>query len=368
MTSHAADGFDLEAYLSSSVEKIVRDLVKAAAFHPSQAGFMARYALASRQAARRRRAAADRGEHVPPFLIASITSQCNLHCAGCYARSLDTCVDGAPTQQMTAAEWAKVFAEARELGIGFILLAGGEPLVRWDVIRAAADCPEILFPVFTNGTMLSRAALDFLEKHRNLLPVLSIEGGEETTDARRGDGVYRRVREAVREMAARRMAFAASVTVTTENLEEVLSDAFLEGLAAEGCRGVVYVEFVPTHPGTEGLAPGDGDRARMAARLAELRSRGGDMLLISFPGDEKSSGGCLAAGRGFFHINSHGGAEPCPFSPYSDVSVRDGSLRAAMASPLFRGLRSGELLLEEHTGGCVLYRKRDQVEALLGQS
>jgi MoaA/NifB/PqqE/SkfB family radical SAM enzyme len=50
------------------------------------------------------------------------------------------------------------------------------------------------------------------------------------------------------------------------------------------------------------------------------------MIFISFPGDEKTSGGCLAAGRGFFHINSHGGAEPCPASPYSDINVRDSSL------------------------------------------
>ena len=31
------------------------------------------------------------GLHVPPFLIASIASQCNLHCAGCYARAGGGC-------------------------------------------------------------------------------------------------------------------------------------------------------------------------------------------------------------------------------------------------------------------------------------
>ena len=89
------------------------------------------------------------------------------------------------------------------------------------------------------------------------------------------------------------------------------------------------------------------------------------MVFISFPGDEKSSGGCLAAGRGFFHINSHGGAEPCPFSPYSDVNIRDRSLRDAMNSPLFTALRSGDLLADDHKGGCVLFDKREQVQALL---
>ena len=92
------------------------------------------------------------------------------------------------------------------------------------------------------------------------------------------------------------------------------------------------------------------------------------MVYISFPGDEKNSDGCVAAGRGFFHINSHGGAEPCPFSPYSDINVRDTSLRDALKSPLFLALQDGGVLLDDHEGGCVLYEKREQVEAILSQS
>ena len=89
------------------------------------------------------------------------------------------------------------------------------------------------------------------------------------------------------------------------------------------------------------------------------------MVYISFPGDEKSSGGCVAAGRGFFHINSHGGAEPCPFSPYSDINVRNTSLNEALHSPLFTALQSGDLLSGDHNGGCVLFEKKNEVEALL---
>ena len=89
------------------------------------------------------------------------------------------------------------------------------------------------------------------------------------------------------------------------------------------------------------------------------------MVYISFPGDEKSSGGCVAAGRGFFHINSHGGVEPCPFSPYSDVNIRNTSLKEALHSPLFMALRDGGILNDDHEGGCVLYEKRELVESLL---
>lgn len=97
----------------------------------------------------------------------------------------------------------------------------------------------------------------------------------------------------------------------------------------------------------------------------ELREQYPEMLFISFPGDEKSSGECLAAGRGFFHINSHGDAEPCPFSPYTDINVRDTSVRQALHSKLFTALQDGDVLMEDHAGGCVLFERRDQVEKLL---
>ena len=165
----------------------------------------------------------------------------------------------------------------------------------------------------------------------------------------------------MRELAT----FAASVTLTKANLDEVMSDAFVSDLIARGCKGVIYVEYVPTSAATEALAPDDAARERFGARLAELRSAYDRTLFIAFPGDEKDSDGCLAAGRGFFHINSHGGAEPCPFSPYSDTNIRNGSLLDAMRSPLFTALREGDMLLEEHKGGCVLFERRERVEALL---
>ena len=365
MSANTTEPFDLERYLSNGVENIVKNLIKSSAFHPRESLFMAQYAIASKKATSLRRAAEERGEHVPPFLIASITSMCNLHCAGCYARSLETCVDGEPVHQMQADDWGRVFAEAREIGIGFILLAGGEPMVRRDVIEKAAEYPEILFPVFTNGTMLTGDYLDFFEQHRNLVPILSIEGGEEKTDSRRGAGVYRKVQGIMEQMRERRIAFGASITVTTENQSEVTSDEFVHSMAETGCKAIIYVEFVPTNEVMKFLALDDDKRAALADRLAGIRRSDDSMLLISFPGDEKSSGGCLAAGRGFFHINSHGGAEPCPFSPYSDINVRDHSLREVMNSGLFQSLREEGVLMEEHDGGCVLYQRRQQVEELL---
>ena len=358
-------GFDITSYMSKGVERVVGDIVKATFRNPRESAYMAKFALASRNASRKRQKADVAGEHVPPFLIASITSQCNLHCAGCYSRCNHATVDAEPVRQLTAEEWLRIFDEADDLGVSFILLAGGEPMIRRDIIEAAGKHPNILFPIFTNGTFMDERYFELFDKCRNLIPVMSIEGEKETTDARRGKGVYEQLISNMDALSQRGLIFGASVTVTTQNVREVSSDAFLKKLSDRGCKAVIFVEFVPVTDDSRELAPGDEEREYLNREIERLRREHQEMVYIAFPGDEKSTGGCVAAGRGFFHINSHGGAEPCPFSPYSDINVRDTSLKEALRSPLFQALQSEGLLNDDHAGGCVLYEKRAQVEALL---
>ena len=130
---------------------------------------------------------------------------------------------------------------------------------------------------------------------------------------------------------------------------------------------MIYVEFVPVTEEAKYLAPGEQERAIMAQSIDALRADYDDMVLLSFPGDELAMGGCMAAGREFFHINSHGGAEPCPFSPYSDSNVKQTSLKEAIRSRLFQQLREQHVLEEEHVGGCVLFSQKSQVERIMAE-
>ena len=129
--------FDLQKHIEQGVEKIVSDTIKATLKNPKESAFMVRFAAASRRASKTRMKLEQEGLHVPGFLIASITSSCNLHCAGCYSRCNNATVDAAPVEQLSRDEWLRVFREAEELGVSFIMLAGGEPMIRRDVIEAA---------------------------------------------------------------------------------------------------------------------------------------------------------------------------------------------------------------------------------------
>ena len=354
--------FQLVDYLSNGVENIVTGALKTTFTNPKESLFLTKYALSSKKADKLRKNAEAKGEHIPPFLIASVTSNCNLHCRGCYARANKACEDKEASNQLSDDEWQNIFMQAKDMGVGFILLAGGEPLLRMDLMKKAGQVPEIMFPIFTNGTMLGEKYVKLFEEKRNLLPVISIEGNEEGTDERRGNGVYKQLIKSMEAMNERGVFYGTSVTVTKQNMEEATSRIFLDKLYDRGCKVVFYIEYVPVDEATKNLAPGENGREWLRSRLIELRNNYANMLFVSFPGDEKSSGGCLAAGRGFFHINSHGGAEPCPFSPYSDTSLRDVSLREALQSPLFKRLQENDILLEEHVGGCVLFERQDIVK------
>lgn len=354
--------FDLQDYLAEGVEIIVRDAMRATLKNPKESIYLLKFSKSAKKATKIRE---KYDQDMPVFLIASITSSCNLHCTGCYSRANDACSDEVPVDQLTGDEWEDIFNQAKDMGVSFIVLAGGEPMLRKDVLVKASGIPEILFPVFTNGTLIDDEYLKLFDKNRNLVPVLSIEGDRQITDLRRGEGVYNSLVSAMDSMKGKNIIFGASLTFTKGNIQTLVSDEYIGKLHDAGCKAVFFIEYVPVNGATVNLAPAESEREMIFREIDRLRSQYDDMIFLSFPGDEKTSGGCLAAGRGFFHINSHGGAEPCPASPYSDVNVRDTSLLDALNSKLFKSLRDGGLLVDDHEGGCVLFEHKKDVERIL---
>lgn len=325
--------------------------------------FLARTVPAMQRSAALRKRQEAQGLHVPPFLIASVASQCNLRCTGCYARAGGGCGGNHGEPDLDTAQWRAIFAQASELGVSFLLLAGGEPFLRRDILELAGEYPNMIFPVFTNGTLLDAEAFRLLDRCRNLVPVLSLEGEAQETDARRGAGTYARIESSMEAFKRRRILFGASITVTQENLARVAETSFLASLEAKGCGLVLYVEYVPVEEGTERLVLNAAEQRFLQEACGLQRERFGSMVLLSFPGDEEALGGCLASGRGFFHINPYGDAEPCPFSPHSKQNLKDVLIRDVLQSEFFADLRALAAATPHH-GGCALFERRQEVRHL----
>jgi MoaA/NifB/PqqE/SkfB family radical SAM enzyme len=314
-----------------------------------------------------RKAAAVRKQHewegllVPPVMIVSITSRCNLTCAGCYMHGRGE----KPKEDMSPEVLMSVVSQAAELGVSIIVIAGGEPFLRQQEILALAKAhPRILFPVFSNGLLIDDTMADQVASCRNIVPVISFEGFRTDTDTRRGSGVYDRLLAVCARLKDRTVFFGCSVTTTRKNFNHVTSEAFIRQMTGAGARVFTFVEYVPMTPGTESLVLTHEQKKTLQAVLADY-NRKFSALFIGFPGDEDIYGGCLAAGRGFVHVSPSGDLEPCPAAPYSDANLAQVPLEEALRSRLLGRLREKPEFLTETSGGCALRANRAWVQELV---
>ena len=354
-----------EAYikpLNTAIRSYLKDAVRITLKDPSQARFFLRMLRSQREAAQTRQQWGIEGLHVPPFLIVSVTNRCNLQCKGCYAQAH---AQNRPLgAELSEDKLRSVIAEARELGISAILLAGGEPFVRRELIIITRDFPEIIFPVVTNGTLLDDTLIQKLKGQRNVWPVLSIEGLERDTNGRRGNGIYQRVQTAMKKLKDNGIFFGCSLTITRSNVSTITDERFMQDLIKAGGKIFFFVEYVSVNEGTEDWVLTNEQRADLLSATNAFRATLPG-LFIAFPGDEDQFGGCLAAGRGFVHISPEGNLEPCPFSPYSDANLRDVSLKEGLQSHFLQTIRQNHSQLNETAGGCALWTEREWVHSLL---
>lgn len=349
--------------LNKALKVFFKEAVTVSLKDPSQALYFLRVVRNQQRSNRIRAGWLRQGIRVPPIIIFSITNRCNLHCKGCYHHAIRDITQ----PEMGEEKLRSVIAEARDLGVSFMVLAGGEPLVRRDILNITRDFPEIIFFMFTNGLLITDEMVARFKAQRNIVPLISQEGYETDTDGRRGDGVYERLQGTIRKLKNQDVFFGTSLTLTRNNFDITTGEKFIQSLNGLGCKLLLFVEYTPIKGGTEDWVITSEQRIKLSALLTEYRRRH-STLFVSVPGDEKDFGGCLSAGRGFVHISAGGDVEPCPFAPYSDSNLSNMTLKEALQSNFLKAVRASEDHLDETGGSCALFTRRDWVQSLLSGS
>jgi MoaA/NifB/PqqE/SkfB family radical SAM enzyme len=270
------------------------------------------------------------GFPVPWAILMDPTSACNLKCTGCWAAEYEK------TTSMDFELLDRIIKEAKDLGTFFFLFSGGEPLLRKkDIIRLCEKHQDCFFSCFTNGTLIDNDLAREIRRVGNFAPALSIEGFEDETDFRRGQGTYREVIEAMNILRDNGILFGCSTCYHRKNTERLASKEFIEFMIQMGCRFAWYFTYMPV--GSKALpdliATAD-QRKFMYHTLRELRKEK-PLFIVDFWNDGEFSGGCIAGGRRFLHINSNGDVEPCAFIHFSGANIKDMSLKEALSQPLF---------------------------------
>ena len=295
--------------------------------------------------------------NVPWAILMDPTSACNLSCTGCWAAQYGH------KSSLSLDTLDSIIRQGKELGIHFYIYSGGEPLVRKDdLLNLCEKHSDCYFMAFTNGTLVDDSFCRELARVGNFALAFSIEGDEKATDMRRGSGTYRKVVEAMERMRAHNLFFGFSTCYHRYNTESVGSDEFIDEMIARGCRFVWNFTYIPVgKDAVPDMLATPEQRAYMYHRVREIR-RTKPIFALDFWNDGEYTGGCIAGGRCYLHINAAGDVEPCAFIHYSNVNIHDVTLLEALQSPLFMTYRKRQPFNENHLRPCPLL---DNPEALV---
>lgn len=287
------------------------------------------------------------GCNIPWAILLDPTSACNLRCTGCWAAEYGGRLN------LSFDEIDSIIRQGKELGVYMYIYTGGEPLVRKaDLIALCEKHADCQFLAFTNATLIDEAFAGEMLRVKNLIPAISLEGFESATDGRRGDGVYRKAVRAMGILKEKRLPFGISACYTSENLDSISSDEFIDQLVEWGAKFIWYFHYMPVgNDAAPALLPSPRQRAVMYRRVREMR-RTKPIFAMDFQNDGEYVGGCIAGGRRYLHINANGDADPCVFIHYSDSNIREKTLLECLQGPLFMAYHDGQPFNENHLLPC----------------
>ena len=217
--------------------------------------------------------------NIPWIILMDPTSACNLKCKGCWA------AEYGHHSNLTLDEMRKIVTEAKALGTHFFMFTGGEPLIRKDdILRLCKEHRDCTFLAYTNATLVDQKFCDNMKEVGNLSLALSIEGSEDSNDARRGEGSYHDTMRAMDLLKKNGCFFGISVCYTSANIDAVTSDEFIDLMLQKGVKFGLYFNYMPVGTGAvPELIPSPDQRIHMYKWIRRMRDKKtGPCLLWTF--------------------------------------------------------------------------------------
>lgn len=265
-------------------------------------------------------------QRVPLSGTIELTRRCNLRCIHCYVGEQDE-QWRRREDELTTADWLSILDQVTAAGCLYLLITGGEPLLRPDFpeIYRRAKGNGLLVTVFSNGTTLADNMLALFTE----LPPLQVEITLYGASAGVYEGItgvpgsYARCLAGIEGLARAGVRFALKTMLMTRNRHEF---AAIEELARG--YGVKFRFDAAIHPRF------DGDRAPL-----DLRVSPAEVVAADFADDEKTGkwrefygrfgGGTpsdllyqCGAGLTGFHVDPFGRLQLCLMAPEPGCDLR----------------------------------------------
>lgn len=288
----------------------------------------------------------------PYFVDWAITEKCNLHCRHCRGMS---------ERELSTDRARKLIDEIAELKPGWVIVEGGEPLLREGIFELLRLMKQRRLEVhlISNGMLLNPQIIATL-KQLEIKVMISIDGATPATfEAIRNGAKFERVVQASRDCAREGILEAINTTLLKTNYAEM--PGIFELAGSVGAPKVTIIGLKPCQDYPEELlTPQEYDEViRLVCEAAQrtgiefffdepffwatVKERGlAAQMPVAGAGIVIPSTTACAFGEYLF-IEPDGGVKPCSYSPIMVGDVNEKSLgeiwREVLSSPFLQQLR-----------------------------
>ena len=297
----------------------------------------------------------------PHFVDWAITAKCNLSCRHCR---------GFSEGELSTKRARKLVAEIAELKPGWVIVEGGEPLLRDDLFELLELMrqKELEAHLITNGMLLSPQIITAL-KQLGVKVMISIDGATPATyESIRKGASFDRVVQAARHCVQEGLLEAINFTVLKRNYTEI--PGVFELAASIGVQMVTFIGLKPCQSYTEELlSPQEyGEAIKLTCQAAQktgvefffdepffwatVRELGlpAQMPVVDAGILASSTSACIFGE--YLFIETNGDVKPCSFAPMVLGNVNERPLgeiwREVLSSAFFSQLKDPK----SRTGYC----------------
>ncbi|MBI4536564.1 MAG: radical SAM protein [candidate division NC10 bacterium] len=270
-------------------------------------------------------------ERIPLDGSIELTFRCNLRCVHCYVNE----PPGARRvrhEELSTREIHRITDEAVDLGCLYLLLTGGEPLLRSDFMDIYLHMKRrgVVPTLFTNGTMLTPRVADFLAEWPPFSVEITVYGSTQPVyEAVTGiPGSYRRCIEGIERLLNRKLRVCLKtipMTLNSHDMDGMRSLAAWFGLKFHwdpliNCRVDGGTGPAAVRLSGEQIAALD---AQEPVRAEHFRKEFRERHRFDPPEDLVTCGAYLNT----FHIDPYGNLFPCMLVRWPAYNLQEGSLR-----------------------------------------
>ncbi|MDR2037297.1 MAG: radical SAM protein [Bacteroidales bacterium] len=284
----------------------------------------------------------------PAFNMISVTESCNLTCSGCW-------VSGAGKKSLSNQQLDGIITASKKKGSYFFGILGGEPLMYNGLLDVLEKHPDCYFQLFTNGILLTDEVAMRLKKMGNITPLISIEGLEEESDARRGrNDVYERTLSGVRACRKAKLIFGAAASICKSNYNDLVNREYIELLAKEGAHYLWYYLYRPVGADPKPENALDKEQIREFRKFMVEQRKSAPLFIIETYWDDKGNALCPGATGMSHHISPSGAVEFCPPLQLAKDFINEDASNLADIFEKSEFLADLRKMTAESSRGCIL--------------